>query len=371
MTSAVTVVYSVGLRGLLPHSRTLAATRRRTPLSFSSTWSSSPKMGFYHLQQRSPAPRRKRLIIRAARTESQGVSLGFRAPHFELPEPLTGKMWNLEDFESYPGLLADLPQELTSTGRFEQLNLIEEQRMKALHHTQSYQRRIAKAKLSLSIRRRRWTREVFSPKTRRAGKPLLLIVGQQGSERGSGTARLGTRSLQSLVQNHSDFRAEGNQSKERKPALVMFICNHCPFVKHLKKDIVKLANFYMKKGLAVVAISSNSVATHPQDGPEFMAEEAKLFNYPFPYLYDESQDVARDFGAVCTPEFFLFKKDGRRPFELVYHGQFDASRPSNNLPVTGRDISFAIECVLSGQPISAVQKPSVGCSIKWHPEKIQ
>ncbi|KAL5843811.1 hypothetical protein ACOSQ4_009769 [Xanthoceras sorbifolium] len=257
MTSAVTVVYSVGLRGLLPQSRTLAATRRRTPLSFSSTWSSSSKMGFYHLQQRSPAPRRKRLIIRAARTESQGVSLGFRAPHFELPEPLTGKMWNLEDFESYPGLL------------------------------------------------------------------------------------------------------------------VMFICNHCPFVKHLKKDIVKLANFYMKKGLAVVAISSNSVATHPQDGPEFMAEEAKLFNYPFPYLYDESQDVARDFGAVCTPEFFLFKKDGRRPFELVYHGQFDASRPSNNLPVTGRDISFAIECVLSGQPISAVQKPSVGCSIKWHPEKIQ
>ncbi|CAB4319663.1 unnamed protein product [Prunus armeniaca] len=119
---------------------------------------------------------------------------------------------------------------------------------------------------------------------------------------------------------------------ESHPALlVMFICNHCPFVKHLKKGIVKLANFYMKKGLAVVAISSNSVATHPQDGPQFMAEEAKLFKYPFPYLYDESQDVARDFGAICTPEFFLFKKDGRRPFELVYHGQFDDSRPSNNV----------------------------------------
>ncbi|XP_011659126.1 uncharacterized protein LOC101213663 isoform X2 [Cucumis sativus] len=147
----------------------------------------------------------------------------------------------------------------------------------------------------------------------------------------------------------------------------MFICNHCPFVIHLKKDIVKLSNFYMKKGLAVVAISSNSVTTHPQDGPEFMAEDAKAFSYPFPYLYDESQEVARDFSAVCTPEFFLFKKDGRRPFELVYHGQFDDSRPSNNKPITGRDLSLALDCVLSGQPVSSVQKPSVGCSIKWHP----
>lgn len=148
----------------------------------------------------------------------------------------------------------------------------------------------------------------------------------------------------------------------------MFICNHCPFVIHLKKDIVKLSNYYMGKGLAVVAISSNSVATHPQDGPEFMAEEARLSGYPFPYLYDESQDVAREFGAVCTPEFFLFRKDGRRPFELVYHGQFDDSRPSNNVRVTGRDLSLAIDCVLSGQPVSSVQKPSVGCSIKWHPK---
>ncbi|XP_076897145.1 uncharacterized protein LOC143550371 [Bidens hawaiensis] len=148
---------------------------------------------------------------------------------------------------------------------------------------------------------------------------------------------------------------------------VMFICNHCPFVKHLKKDIVKLTNFYLKKGLGVVAISSNSVVTHPQDGPVFMAEDARIFNYPFPYLYDHSQNVARDYGAVCTPEFFLFKKDGRRPFELVYHGQFDDSRPSNNVSVTGRDLSLAIDCVLSGQPVPTNQKPSVGCSIKWHP----
>lgn len=103
-----------------------------------------------------------------------------------------------------------------------------------------------------------------------------------------------------------------------------------------------------------------------QDGPEFMAKEAKLFKYPFPYLYDESQEVAKDFRAVCTPEFYLFKKDGRRPFELFYHGQFDDSRPSNNVPVTGRDLSRAIDCALSGQELPFDQKPSVGCSIKWH-----
>ncbi|CAI9115670.1 OLC1v1016645C2 [Oldenlandia corymbosa var. corymbosa] len=187
-------------------------------------------MGFNgQLRQKRPNFARK-LVIKAARTESKGVELGSRAPHFELPEPLTGKTWTLEDFEAYPALL------------------------------------------------------------------------------------------------------------------VIFICNHCPFVIHLKKDIVKLANFYMKKGLAVVAISSNSAVTHPQ-----------------------TQEVAKDFGAVCTPEFFLFKKDGRRPFELVYHGQFDDSRPSNNVPVTGRDLSLAIDCVLSGQPVPSVQKPSIGCSIKWHP----
>ncbi|CAN4121192.1 unnamed protein product [Withania somnifera] len=171
-----------------------------------------------------------------------------------------------------------------------------------------------------------------------------------------------------LVVRAARTESKGVSLGFRAPSFqVMFICNHCPFVIHLKKDIVKLSNFYMKKGLAVVAISSNSVVTHPQDGPEFMAEEAKLFKYPFPYLYDESQEVARDFGAVCTPEFFLFKKDGRRPFELVYHGQFDDSRPSNNVPVTGRDLSLAIDCVLSGQPLSSTQKPSIGCSIKWHP----
>ncbi|KAL0285103.1 UNVERIFIED_CONTAM: hypothetical protein Scaly_2828000 [Sesamum calycinum] len=126
---------------------------------------------------------------------------------------------------------------------------------------------------------------------------------------------------------------------------------------HIRKTLIFKAFKFLHEGLAVIAISSNSVTTHPQDGPEFMAEEAKIFNYPFPYLYDESQDVARNFGAVCTPEFFLFKKDGRRPFELVYHGQFDDSRPSNNMPITGRDLSLAIDSVLSGQPVPSIQKP--------------
>ncbi|CAM6079346.1 unnamed protein product [Sphagnum tenellum] len=126
---------------------------------------------------------------------------------------------------------------------------------------------------------------------------------------------------------------------------VMFICNHCPYVIHLKEDIVKLANNYMPKGLAVVAISSNSVETHPQDGPSLMAEEATTYKYPFPYLYDETQEVAKAYGAVCTPDFYLFKKDGRRPFELVYHERLDNSRLPSNTPITG----------------------SIGCSIKWAP----
>ncbi|KAG6388599.1 hypothetical protein SASPL_150031 [Salvia splendens] len=228
-------------RRLLAVERSLPATKY-LPSSTSSSKCYSIG-GWNPLRRRTAVLPSRKLVIRAARVESEGVSLGFRPPEFELPEPLTGKVWKLDDFDSYPALL------------------------------------------------------------------------------------------------------------------VMFICNHCPFVKHLKHDIVKLSNFYMKKGLAVVAISSNSVTTHPQDGPDFMAEDAKIFKYPFPYLYDE---------------------DGRRPFELVYHGQFDDSRPSNNMRITGRDLSLAIDNVLSGQPVSSVQKPrpsscnffitSVGCSIKWKPE---
>ncbi|GJP54582.1 hypothetical protein CLOM_g13654 [Closterium sp. NIES-68] len=150
--------------------------------------------------------------------------------------------------------------------------------------------------------------------------------------------------------------------------LVMFICNHCPFVVHIKSQLVALGSEYISKhGLGVVAISANSALTHPQDGPYKMAEEAKQFNFPFPYLYDETQEVAKAYQAACTPDFFLFKKDGRRPFELAYHGQLDDSRPSNGRPVTGKDLRNALDCVLSGRAVTAPQKRSIGCNIKWAP----
>lgn len=145
--------------------------------------------------------------------------------------------------------------------------------------------------------------------------------------------------------------------------LVMFICNHCPYVILLKEALSRMAKDYADKGLAVVAISSNSVETHPADSPDKMAEDAKQFDYIFPYLYDESQDVAKAYQAACTPDFFLF--DGDRA--LVYRGQFDDARPGSDTPVTGADLRAAIDAVLNGQPVPTQQKPSLGCNIKWTP----
>lgn len=139
--------------------------------------------------------------------------------------------------------------------------------------------------------------------------------------------------------------------------LVMFICNHCPFVKHIESGLIKLGKDYRDSGIGIAAISSNDAASYPQDGPDKMAQK----DYPFPYLYDESQDVARAYQAACTPDLFLF--DGNR--SLVYRGQFDASRPSNNQPVTGDDLRAAMDAVLAGKPVSANQSPSIGCNIKW------
>jgi peroxiredoxin len=145
--------------------------------------------------------------------------------------------------------------------------------------------------------------------------------------------------------------------------LVVFMCNHCPYVKHIRDGLADFAREYGAKGLAVAGISANDVGTHPQDGPEQMAEEAREAGYTFPYLYDESQAVAQAYRAACTPDFFLFDKDRR----LVYRGQFDDSRPGNELPVTGRDLRAAVDAVLAGQPVPAQQKPSMGCNIKWKP----
>ena len=143
--------------------------------------------------------------------------------------------------------------------------------------------------------------------------------------------------------------------------LVAFICNHCPYVQHIRAELARFGREYQAKGLGVVAISSNDVATHPQDGPREMAAEAASVGYTFPYLYDESQDVARAYQAACTPDFFLF--DGDR--ELVYRGQFDGSRPGNDVPVTGEDLRAACDALLAGEPVPADQTPSMGCNIKW------
>ena len=148
------------------------------------------------------------------------------------------------------------------------------------------------------------------------------------------------------------------------PALVVaFLCNHCPFVKHIRGGLAAFGRDYQKRGLAIVAISANDVRAYPADSPERMAEEAKAAGYTFPYLYDETQEVARAYGAACTPDFFLF--DRRR--ELAYRGQFDASRPSNGVPVSGADLRAACDAVLAGRAAPAEQRPSIGCNIKWKP----
>ena len=137
--------------------------------------------------------------------------------------------------------------------------------------------------------------------------------------------------------------------------LVMFICNHCPFVKHIRAGLAQFARDYVPRGLAVVAINSNDVASYPADSPEKMAEESVQAGYIFPYLYDETQEVAKAYGAACTPDFFLFDRDRK----LVYRG------PSNRQPVTGADLRAAADAVLAGKPVPLDQKPSVGCNIKW------
>jgi peroxiredoxin len=145
--------------------------------------------------------------------------------------------------------------------------------------------------------------------------------------------------------------------------LVMFICNHCPYVQHVKMELGRLAADYELRGLAVVAINSNSVETHPEDGPVHMRELARVEGWGFPYLFDETQQVAKGYRAACTPDFFLFDADRR----LAYRGQLDDSRPGNSIPVSGGDLRAAIEAVLAGEGVAEDQKPSMGCNIKWNP----
>jgi peroxiredoxin len=143
--------------------------------------------------------------------------------------------------------------------------------------------------------------------------------------------------------------------------VVAFLCNHCPFVKHLKSELAAFGRHCDSRGARMVAISSNDVTTHPEDSPELMKADAQAFGYTFPYLFDESQDVAKAFDAACTPDFFVFGRDGR----LAYRGQFDDSRPGNGKPVTGVDLRAAVDALLDGGRPSPDQKPSIGCNIKW------
>ncbi len=143
--------------------------------------------------------------------------------------------------------------------------------------------------------------------------------------------------------------------------LVVFMCNHCPYVKHIRSALAEFAQEYQSNGLATVGINANDVSTHPDDSPQKMAEEVRLAGYAFPYLYDETQEVAKRYRAACTPDFFLFDKDHK----LAYRGQFDGSRPGNNVAVTGKDLRAAADAVLQNASPSTDQKASMGCNIKW------
>ncbi len=147
------------------------------------------------------------------------------------------------------------------------------------------------------------------------------------------------------------------QLRGQQGTLVMFICNHCPYVIHIESKLVELGQRFKDSGISIVAISANDAETHPQDGPEQMAKK----NYPFPYLYDQSQQVAQAYGAECTPDFFLFDA----ALGCVYRGQFDDSRPGNNIPVSGDDLAAAMEALANNAEIASQQKPSIGCNIKW------
>lgn len=184
----------------------------------------------------------------------------------------------------------------------------------------------------------------------------------------STTIELGTRapefSLPNTNPNYPNARVALSDFSGSKGLVVAFICNHCPFVVHIKSSFAEFAREYQQKGIGVVAISANDVCCHPADGPEKMADDAVQFGYGFPYLYDESQDVARAYGAVCTPDIYLFDSG----YTLVYHGQYDDSRPGKDIEVTGADLRAAADALLNGASISPDQKPSIGCSIKWKAE---
>ena len=152
-----------------------------------------------------------------------------------------------------------------------------------------------------------------------------------------------------------------NALKGAQATVIMFICNHCPYVKHINPELTHIANSYKDKGVSFVAISSNDIIAEPEDSPENMKKAAVELKYPFPYFFDETQEVAKAYDAACTPDFFVFDKN----MMLVYRGQLDDSRPSNNIPLSGKDIREAVDALLAGKRVSPRQRPSIGCNIKW------
>ena len=164
-----------------------------------------------------------------------------------------------------------------------------------------------------------------------------------------------------LKDTNSNYNYSFDELKGSKGTLVMFICNHCPFVHHVLEEVLMIANDYRVQGLGVIAISSNDAEKYPQDGPEMMREFAFKNRMDFPYLYDETQDVARAFDAACTPDFYLFDAQDK----LFYRGQLDDSRPGNGIPLSGSDLRNAIDAVIYNRSIAEPQKPSLGCNIKW------
>ncbi|MDB6125574.1 MAG: Alkyl hydroperoxide reductase and/or thiol-specific antioxidant family (AhpC/TSA) protein [Pedosphaera sp.] len=166
-----------------------------------------------------------------------------------------------------------------------------------------------------------------------------------------------------------DFRLPDTNGKtvsladfKKAPALVViFMCNHCPYVKHIRQGLAEFGRDYQAKGVAIVAINSNDATNYPADSPAAMKEEVKSAGYTFPYLFDETQEVAKAYRAACTPDIYLFDREQK----LVYRGQFDESRPRNEFPVTGKDLRDAVDALLAGKPVSQVQKASIGCNIKW------
>lgn len=149
--------------------------------------------------------------------------------------------------------------------------------------------------------------------------------------------------------------------KSNIATVIMFICNHCPYVKHIQKKLVEVATTYQKKAVTFIAISSNDIKKYPLDGPDLMRKEAEVNHYSFPYLFDETQEVAKAYHAACTPDFYIFDSN----LSCVYRGRFDDSTPGNNHPVTGKDLTSALDAILAHHPVTENQKPSLGCNIKW------